>query len=30
ANVAGDRGGETYKGIARNIHPKWQGWGLCR
>lgn len=26
ANVRGDRGGETYKGIARNIHPKWQGW----
>lgn len=25
-NVEGDRGGETYKGIARNIHPTWTGW----
>lgn len=28
ANVAGDRGGETYKGIARNIHRTWKGWAL--
>lgn len=21
-----DRGGETYKGIARKFHPKWPGW----
>lgn len=21
-----DKGGETYGGIARKIHPKWQGW----
>lgn len=26
-NVAGDRGGQTYAGIARNAWPKWQGWG---
>ena len=26
ANVSGDAGGETYKGIARNYHPKWDGW----
>lgn len=25
-NVAGDRGGQTYAGIARNMHPKWPGW----
>ncbi len=25
-NDPDDRGGETYKGIARNIHPKWTGW----
>lgn len=24
--VAGDRGGQTYAGIARNIHPGWPGW----
>ena len=23
-----DRGGETYKGIARNFHPGWNGWKL--
>jgi lysozyme family protein len=28
ANVEGDRGGETYMGIARNIHPTWEGWKL--
>lgn len=25
-NVAGDRGGLTYAGIARNRWPKWAGW----
>ena len=24
--VPGDRGGMTYAGIARNMHPWWQGW----
>lgn len=28
ANVAGDKGGETYKGIARNYHPTWSGWKI--
>jgi lysozyme family protein len=23
-----DTGGETYKGIARNIHPQWPGWNI--
>ena len=27
-NVEGDRGGMTYAGIARNMHPKWEGWAL--
>lgn len=26
ANVATDKGGETYAGIARNFFPNWQGW----
>ena len=26
ANVAGDLGGETYKGIARRYHGGWLGW----
>ena len=26
ANVEGDRGGETYMGVARNLHPDWEGW----
>lgn len=26
--VPGDRGGQTYAGIARNIHPSWQGWEI--
>lgn len=26
ANVSGDRGGETYQGIARVYHPSWSGW----
>lgn len=25
-DVAGDRGGQTYAGIARNMHPQWAGW----
>ena len=24
----GDRGGQTYAGIARNFHPEWSGWAL--
>lgn len=28
ANVAGDKGGETYRGIARNYHPDWKGWPI--
>jgi lysozyme family protein len=24
--IEGDRGGMTYAGIARNMHPKWPGW----
>ena len=27
-HVKGDRGGETYKGIARNFFPKWPGWPI--
>lgn len=26
--VKGDKGGETWKGIARLIHPNWEGWIL--
>ena len=26
ANIPGDRGGETYKGISRKWNPKWPGW----
>lgn len=26
ANDPQDKGGETYKGIARIMHPKWPGW----
>jgi lysozyme family protein len=26
ANVVGDKGGETYAGIARNYFPNWKGW----
>lgn len=25
-NVPGDRGGQTYAGIARNFNPDWPGW----
>ena len=28
ANVTGDKGGETYMGVARNLHPKWAGWAI--
>ena len=28
ADLQGDKGGETYKGIARNFHQDWQGWGI--
>lgn len=28
ANDKSDRGGETYKGIARKFHPTWGGWNL--
>lgn len=28
ANVKGDRGGETYRGISRVFHPNWSGWGI--
>lgn len=28
ANVSGDRGGETYKGITRIFYPAWMGWPL--
>ena len=27
-HVANDRGGETYKGIARKFWPEWPGWKL--
>jgi len=26
--VAGDRGGQTFAGIARNFHPNWEGWAI--
>lgn len=28
ANDPDDRGGETWKGIARKFHPKWPGWKI--
>lgn len=28
ANNPNDKGGETYRGIARNHHPKWAGWKI--
>lgn len=28
ANVKGDKGGETYKGISRVFNPEWPGWGM--
>jgi lysozyme family protein len=27
-HILGDRGGQTYAGIARNHHPDWPGWSL--
>ena len=27
-NIPGDRGGQTYAGIARNANPNWAGWNL--
>lgn len=27
-NDKADRGGETYKGVARNFHPSWPGWKI--
>ncbi len=27
-DVAGERGGMTYAGIARNMNPQWPGWAL--
>jgi lysozyme family protein len=27
-NIANDRGGQTYAGIARNFHPQWPGWQI--
>lgn len=28
SNHPDDKGGETYRGIARNMHPKWAGWSI--
>lgn len=28
ANVTGDRGGETYRGISRKNWPNWEGWAI--
>ncbi|MEO5681460.1 MAG: glycosyl hydrolase 108 family protein [Chitinophagaceae bacterium] len=27
-NVSYDKGGETYKGVARNYNPSWAGWAI--
>ena len=27
-NISGDRGGQTYAGIARNANPHWEGWAF--
>lgn len=27
-NIASDRGGQTYAGIARNFHQDWPGWAI--
>lgn len=27
-NVPGDRGGDTYAGVARRFHPSWPGWSF--
>ncbi|NJD23141.1 MAG: hypothetical protein FIA82_10815 [Melioribacter sp.] len=28
ANDPDDKGGETYRGIARKFHPEWEGWKI--
>lgn len=28
APIPGDKGGETYRGIARNYFPRWDGWKI--
>lgn len=28
SNLKKDRGGETYAGISRKYHPKWEGWSI--
>jgi lysozyme family protein len=28
SNHPHDRGGETFRGIARNFHPTWKGWAI--
>jgi lysozyme family protein len=28
SNLPNDRGGPTWKGIARNYHPGWEGWPI--
>lgn len=28
SNDPRDRGGETWKGIARKMHPEWEGWSI--
>jgi len=28
SNNPADRGGETFRGIARNFHPDWPGWSV--
>ena len=28
ANLKGDKGGESYNGIAENYYPDWQGWKI--
>lgn len=28
ANDSADAGGETWKGIARKMHPSWAGWAI--
>ena len=27
-NDPDDMGGETYRGVARNYHPQWEGWAI--
>jgi len=28
ANVASDKGGETYRGLSRKYNPSWSGWAI--